>query len=142
MPPLKNASGEHPITAQELQIINLRSWMEDQFTEIKAERKEDRDVLYDVRDRVTRIEVHQEVRDGALERREAAREPLTDKNGNPLNKSIGSFLGDALVTALKTLAVAGISALILIAYDRSKGEQKQTVQIYQQPAQPATKAQP
>ena len=133
MAPPKQQSGEIPVhlTSQELQFIELRRWLEIEFREIKNDMKEDRDVLHDVHDRVTKIEIKQEYEDKGL----ISKRPKTEATSNPLNKSVGSLLGDVVVTALKTAGVAAVSALLLIGYDMSRKE-KQQPPTYTPPPQP------
>jgi hypothetical protein len=133
------SSGEHPITSQELQMIELKRWIENGFASLKDEQDEYKVTLKDIHDRVIRIEVKQEMEEA---NKALVKNIKTEGHNNPLNKSMGNFLGDVVVTALKTAAVAIASALLLIGYDFGRKE-KPAIPAYppQPPPQPTNNSQ-
>lgn len=132
----KHQSDDIPVhlTAQELQSIELRRWLEAEVRGLRDDVKENQEVLNDIRGRVIAIEIKQDFEEknrGLVKKSHA-----TTTTTNPLNKSMGSFLGDVVVTALKTVAVAAASALMLLGYDLSRKDRQPPAPTPAYPPQP------
>lgn len=125
--------------AMEMYMREMKRWLAQKFTDMEDRRREDAATMNEIRDRVVRVETRMELHDGALTPgpMPIVKQPLT----NPLNKSVGSFMGDIVMSATKLLAVGVITALAVLGFQKSQEKGTTTINNVQAPMPASAPAQ-
>lgn len=117
--------------AMEMYMREMKRWLGQKFTEMEDRRKEDAETMNEIRERIVRVETRMELHDGALTPgpMPTVRQPLT----NPLNRSVGSFMGDIVMSAIKLLAMGVITGLAVLGFQKSQEKGTTTINNMQAP---------
>lgn len=102
------------LTTVETLIRELRRWLKSEFQHVSDAQEDARTTQADILERVVRLET-------LIEQRDSTGPHKTVKETNPLNRTMGNFLGDALMTAFKAIAVAVITIVLLMGLKKYVG---------------------
>ena len=134
------------INAMEMYMREMKRWLGQRFNDMESNRRGDSATMNEIRERVVRVETRMELQDGALTPgpMHAIKQPT---NTNPMNRSVGSFMGDIFMTAIKMVAVGAVAALVVLGFQKSQEKSSTTINNVQAPpvaappvAAPAQKA--
>jgi hypothetical protein len=92
------------VIALEASLHEFKITTSKNFKQSQTERQQQNIILREIQDAIVRLETLQEQKSGT---------DTHESRKNPLNRSVGSLLGEVFVTSIKTLGVAAVSALIL-----------------------------